>query len=102
MGMGGGIILIPVLTLLLGFSQHSAQGMTLFFFIPTAIFALRVHIKNKNIEFKTAIPIIIGGVTGAVIGAYFSNKMPADTLKIAFSVLLTISAIYEFKIAKQS
>lgn len=48
MGMGGGIILIPVLTLLLGFDQKQAQGMNLFFFIPTAVLALVVHIKKKG------------------------------------------------------
>ena len=50
MGMGGGIILIPVLTIFLGFSQKVAQGITLLYFIPTAVFALIVHIKNKTIE----------------------------------------------------
>ena len=43
MGIGGGIILIPILTIFLGFDQKVAQGITLLYFIPTAIFSLIIN-----------------------------------------------------------
>ena len=61
MGIGGGTVLIPALTMFLGTNQHIAQGVNLLFFIPTAIIALLVHKKNGNLEIKTAIPLMLWG-----------------------------------------
>ena len=49
-GMGGGTILIFLLTFMLGIEQHIAQATNLIFFIPTAIVAIIVNLKNKNID----------------------------------------------------
>ena len=83
MGIGGGIILIPVLTIFLGFDQKIAQGITLLYFIPTAIFALIVHIKNKNVDFKIATGIISAG-----IGAYCIKFISTHMLSKIFAVFL--------------
>ena len=53
-GMGGGTILIFLLTVLCGLEQHIAQATNLIFFIPTSIVAIIVNIKNKNIDLKLA------------------------------------------------
>ena len=50
MGIGGGAILIPVLTMILGFGQRQAQFINLVYFIPTALAALYKHNRNGNIE----------------------------------------------------
>ena len=47
-GMGGGTILILVLSVFLGIEQHIAQATNLIFFIPTSISAIMVNAKNKN------------------------------------------------------
>ena len=51
-GMGGGTILIFLLTFMLGIEQHTAQATNLIFFIPTSIVAIIVNLKNKNIDLK--------------------------------------------------
>ena len=68
-GMGGGTILILVLSLFLGVEQHVAQATNLIFFIPTSIVAIIVSIKEKIIEWKTGIIIAFSGIVGAIIGA---------------------------------
>ena len=68
MGMGGGIILIPVLTILLGVDQQGAQGLNLLCFLPMAGFALFSHIKNKRVDFSWAIALGIGGLAGSLLG----------------------------------
>ncbi len=88
MGIGGGIILIPVLTIFLGFDQKIAQGITLLYFIPTAIFALIVHIKNKNVDFKIAAKIISTGIISAGIGAYCIKFISTHMLSKIFAVFL--------------
>jgi len=102
MGLGGGIILIPVLTLLLDFEQKTAQGMTLFFFIPTALFALTVHFKNKMIKHKTSAKISLGGVIGASLGAYLAIRFQPDTLRIIFGVFLAIIGFYQLRQARRA
>lgn len=93
MGIGGGIILIPVLTIFLGFDQKVAQGITLLYFIPTAVFALAVHIKNKTIDFKIAIKVASAGVLSAGIGAYCIKFLPTPVLSKIFAVFLLVVGI---------
>ncbi|MFQ7075788.1 MAG: TSUP family transporter [Clostridia bacterium] len=58
-GMGGGTILIFLLTFMMGIEQHVSQATNLIFFIPTSIVAIIINIKNKNIDLKLAIIIYI-------------------------------------------
>ena len=62
MGMGGGTLLIPILTIFLAFEQRSAQAINLLVFIPMALIALIIHIKNKLVDFKVGIPIVSIGI----------------------------------------
>lgn len=101
-GMGGGTILILVLSVFLGIEQHTAQATNLIFFIPTSIVAIIVSIKEKLIDLKIGITIAITGVVGALIGASISSKMQVGTLKKYFSVFLIAIAIYEvYSLIKQ-
>ena len=58
-GMGGGTILIFLLSFVMGVEQHIAQATNLIFFIPTSIVAIIVNLKNKNIDLKLATIISI-------------------------------------------
>ena len=94
-GMGGGTILILVLSIFLGVEQHVAQATNIVFFVPTSISAIIVSIKSKLIEWKIGITLAISGVIGAVIGANISSKMDVKILKRYFGIFLCIIAIYE-------
>lgn len=94
-GMGGGTILILILSLFIGIEQHIAQATNLVFFIPTSITAIIVAIKEKLIDWKIAINIATFGVVGAIIGANISMKMEVGLLKKLFGIFLSIIAIYE-------
>lgn len=96
-GMGGGTILIFLLSFMLGIEQHTAQATNLIFFIPTSIVAIIVNFKNKNIDTKQAIIISIFGVLGAIIGANIAIYMDVKMLKKGFGIFLifvTINEIY--------
>ena len=94
-GMGGGTILILVLSIFLAVEQHVAQATNLVFFVPTSISAIIVSIKSKLIEWKIGITLAISGVVGAIIGANISSKMNVQVLKRCFGIFLAIIAIYE-------
>ena len=95
MGVGGGMLLIPAATMFLSLSQHKAQSLNLFCFIPSALCAIIVHIKNKNISFKTAIPIIITGVPLALLGAYISTNLSSRIMGKLFGLFILIFGIKE-------
>ena len=94
-GMGGGTILIFLLTFMRGLEQHIAQATNLIFFIPTSIVAIIVNIKNKNIDLKLATIISIFGILGAIIGANLSIHTDVKTLRKYFGIFLAIIAIHE-------
>ena len=94
-GMGGGTILIFLLTFMLGIEQHIAQATNLIFFIPTSIVAIIVNLKNKNIDIKLAILISIFGILGAIIGANISIHIDVEILKRCFGIFLVIITLNE-------
>ena len=96
MGIGGGTILIPALTIFFGQSQHAAQNINLVYFIPTAAFAIFTHAKNKRIEAKILPKTIIGGVAGAVAGSLIALKLDANMLRQIFAFFLLAMGGVEF------
>ena len=100
--MGGGTILIFLLTFFMGVDQHIAQATNLIFFIPASIVAIIVNMKNKNLDIKNGIIISIFGILGAIIGANISLNMPVNILKKCFGIFLSIITINEiYSIIKQ-
>lgn len=96
MGMGGGTILIPLLSIFYGVNQHIAQATNLISFIPMASVALIIHLKNKMVEFKGILYIIFTGLLTCVIGVYIANQMPEQILRKCFGGFLVLLSIYQF------
>lgn len=94
-GMGGGAILILVLSVFMGVDQHIAQATNLVFFIPTSISAIITTIKEKLINWKIGLPVAISGVVGSIIGAKISVKLDVKYLKRYFGIFLMLITIYE-------
>jgi len=96
MGIGGGAVLIPALTIFFGQSQHAAQNINLIYFIPTAALAVFTHAKNDMIEKQILPKIILGGLLGAVFGSIVAINLRPDALKQIFAVFLLIAGVAEF------
>jgi uncharacterized membrane protein YfcA len=96
MGIGGGAILIPVLTMFLGVNQHVAQCANLYYFVPTAVAALIIHIKNKSVDFKTAAFIIGFGLVGALAGSFIAVRISTGILRKIFAGFLFIMGLNQF------
>ena len=89
MGLGGGVILIPFLTLLNNYTQQQAQSINLIYFIPTAIIALITHRKNNNIEKNLGLGfLIVFGILGGVIGSYIALNLDPSLLKQVFAFFM--------------
>ncbi len=96
MGMGGGTLLIPLLSIFYSVSQHTAQAVNLVSFIPMAVVALIIHIKNKLVDFRKVIYIIIPGIVTCVLGSYLAKAISGDALKRLFGGFLLALSIFQF------
>jgi uncharacterized membrane protein YfcA len=88
LGIGGGIVMVPAMVLLLGLSQHLAQGTSLFVIVPTAAAGSVTHLRLGNIRFLVAGWLAIGGVVGVVAGAMVALLVPDQGLRILFALFL--------------
>ncbi|MCX6995768.1 MAG: sulfite exporter TauE/SafE family protein [Kiritimatiellaeota bacterium] len=92
-GIGGGLLIIPVLVYFFGMSQHLAQGTTLALMIPPiGIFAAWAYWKQGNVHLVAAAFICLGFVIGGWIGAKFAHALPELLLRRSFGVLLAVVA----------
>ena len=88
-GIGGGIIIIPALVLLLGFSQHEAQGTTLALMVPpVGILAAWIYYKHGYVNLPVAGFICIGFLFGGLIGAKFATGITGTILQKVFGTAL--------------
>lgn len=95
MGMGGGTLLIPLLTIFFGFSQRIAQGINLVAFSIMALIIIVIHIKNGLIDKKLALTFGIVALAFSCCGALLANIISSKWLKVLFGVLLVCVAIFE-------
>ena len=95
MGIGGGAVLIPVLTVFLDFGQRAAQFVNLIYFSPTAVSALYKHRKNDCIDKTVLKPLIVFGLAGCIGGAFFASKADDGLLRLMFAVFLGFMGVYE-------
>ena len=96
MGMGGGTVLIPLLTTFCGVPQHMAQSVNLLTFLPMSIVSLRVHAQNGLLDAKGAVWMMIPATLLSVAGALFVQKVAPSALRMAFGVFLCILSLYQF------
>jgi uncharacterized membrane protein YfcA len=96
MGIGGGAILIPALSIFFSMDQKTAQNINLIYFVPTAVIALISHAKQGNIEKKPLVPMIAAGLFGAAGGSFLAVSLDASFLRKMFGVFLLAMGVYEF------
>lgn len=95
MGMGGGTLLIPILTLLAGFKQLEAQGINLISFIPMSIIALILHFKNKLVRFKETYLLALVGAVVSLASALIAVHINGVVLKKIFAIFLIAIGIWQ-------
>ncbi|MFZ1686787.1 MAG: sulfite exporter TauE/SafE family protein [Flavobacteriales bacterium] len=92
-GVGGGVIMVPALVWLLGYSQHQAQGTSLAVLVlPVVFFAAWNYNKVHPLDLK-AVGIIAGAFfIGGFMGSKMALALPADTVKKVFGVMMIVAA----------
>jgi uncharacterized membrane protein YfcA len=93
LGIGGGLMIIPFLTLVAGASQHQAEATSLLVILPTAIVAT-IALRRKGIG-DAALALRFGtvGAAGGVVGALAALALPGHVLRIVFALFLAAVAV---------
>lgn len=94
LGLGGGIIIVPALVFILGFSQHYAQGTSLAVLLfPIGILAVINYTKNGYVNYKYAVILMLAFVLGSYFGSEISVHLPEKILKKVFGVFLLLVSL---------
>ena len=93
MGVGGGVVMVPMMVLLLGVSQHLAQGISMLVIIPTVMVAI-LKLRNSNLfEYRTALLLAAGSIVGSLLSSNMVQLIDGVILKRIFGVLVVYSSI---------
>lgn len=96
-GVGGGVIIVPAMVLLLGMSQHAAQGISLAVIIPVSVSGALIHFRYGNLRMEIWKWLTIGGVVGGLVGARIALGLDPLLLRGLFGVLLIVLAYMMFR-----
>ena len=93
-GVGGGILMIPLLVIFLGFTQHQAQGTALFAMLPPiGILAAINYYKEGFVKWEYAAVIALTFVVGGYFGSKLSTNLPDQIVRRFFAFVMLIAAI---------
>ena len=102
MGMGGGTVLIPILTIFCGVPQHIAQSVNLLTFLPMSALSLRVHAQNGLLDTKGALWMMVPATVLSALGAVFVHGVASGALRVGFGIFLCLLSLYQFYVGWKS
>ncbi|HOO37547.1 MAG TPA: sulfite exporter TauE/SafE family protein [Deltaproteobacteria bacterium] len=94
-GIGGGVIVVPALVYLVGFSQHLAIGTSLAILLPpVGLAAVIEYYRHGHVDLKVALIVALGLFLGAWAGARYANRLSGPHLRMAFGIFVVCLGIY--------
>jgi uncharacterized membrane protein YfcA len=93
LGIGGGLLMVPIMTFAMGMSIHLATATSMFTMIFTSISGVVQHYQANHINFEIALLLALGAIFGAQVGAYSSKRVSGKNLRRVFAIVLIISGI---------
>jgi len=97
MGVGGGTMMVPVMVILTGFTQHVAQGTSLLVMVPTGAIGAFTHWKMGNVEKGILWSLIPGIILGTYLGGNIANIIPNNPLRLIFAAMLIFVGLRYFR-----
>jgi uncharacterized protein len=93
LGVGGGLIMVPLLALALDVGQHAAEGTSLLVIVPTAAAGVIVHSRAGYVSFYPAAFLGLGGILGSYLGALLALEVDGDALRTAFGIFTILMGV---------
>ena len=102
LGLGGGIILVPALTILFNIPIHEAIGVSFIGVLVNSSSSSLVYIKNRITDMRLSSILELGAVTGSIIGAYTALLIESNILSTIFGIVLGYIAIDMYRKLKKN
>lgn len=93
MGVGGGLIMVPVMVLIVGMSQHTAQGTSLLVMVPTGAMGALTHWRLGHVRWEIVPGLIIGVLLGTSLGAKFAHFLTESHLRLVFAAFVILMGV---------
>ena len=93
-GVGGGLLIVPLITVFLDRSQHLAEGTSLLAIIPISIAGVLAHRGRGYVPVRAAAWLGLGGAAASAAGALLAFSLPSNTLRVMFAILIAAVAVY--------
>lgn len=93
LGIGGGVLVVPIMTFAIGMPIHFATGTSMFTMIFTSISGVAQHYLADHIRFEYAFLLALGTVLGAQVGAYASRRVSSRNLRKVFGAMLIVVSV---------
>jgi uncharacterized membrane protein YfcA len=93
MGVGGGLLLVPALVLLLGFTQHAAEGTSLLVIVPTVLVGAWRHSRHGYTDWRVGLALGVAGVVSGLAGAQLALALPEEVLQPLFAAFVVVVAV---------
>ncbi len=93
LGIGGGLLMVPIMTFGMGMSMHLATATSMFTMIFTSISGVTQHYQAGHINFESALLLALGAIFGAQVGAYVSKRVSGKNLRRVFAIVVLVSGI---------
>jgi uncharacterized protein len=90
-GLGGGVVIVPLLTVVLGVDIRYAIGASLVSVIATSSGAAAAYVREGFTNLRIGMFLEVGTTTGAVLGAALATRLPAGVIETVFGIVLLIS-----------
>lgn len=95
-GVGGGIILVPLLVLLFGFEQHTAQGTSLMALVPpTGLLAFLKYSEAGYVDVRTGLLLMPGVFLGGIVGSHLAQKISPRWMQRGFAAFLFVLGAWQ-------
>jgi len=93
LGIGGGVLVVPIMSLALAMPIHVAVATSMFTMVFTSISGVAQHLSLGNIRFEYVLPLALGTILGAQVGAYTSKRLSSKNLRRIFGIVLIVVSV---------
>lgn len=93
LGIGGGLLVVPIMTFAMGMAIHLATATSMFTMIFTSISGVAQHYQANHINFEIALLLALGAIFGAQVGAYTSKRISSGNLRRVFGIVVIVSGV---------
>lgn len=96
LGVGGGVVLVPLLIIIFGFEQHRAQGTSLVALVPpTGLLAFLTYYRAHEVDVKVGLLIIPGIFVGGVLGGKLAARLSSRRMQIVFACFILLLGVWQ-------